>query len=393
MARIDPALESLMVDWRHQLHRHPEPGFEEKYSSDFIAKKLQSFGIEVIRDLGKTGLVGILKKGDSSQGIGLRADMDALQIHEMNTFDYRSEHDGLMHACGHDGHSAMLLGAAKILSESGQFNGSVYFIFQPDEEHGKGAKAMISDGLFEKFSMDSVYGLHNMPGLEEGMFAVRPGPIMASESNFEIRLEGKGGHAALPHMGSDVMLLGAEVVVALQSIVSRKLSSLHEPAVLSVTEFVTDGTVNVIPSTVTIKGDCRCFTQEVLEKIEFLMRQIVSGLCDAGGVKFDFDFYNSFLSTINSEIETQHTIKAAIDIFGEDNVIPNCDPYTVSEDFSSMLQVKPGCYGLIGNGINSTGGCALHNPNYDFNDGILVKGASYWTSLVEHILPVDAGSE
>jgi len=383
---MDSTLKTLMIEWRHDLHRHPEFGFEENRTADFIANKLQEFGIEVIQPVGKTGVVGILKKGNSDLSIGLRADMDALKIHEQNTFDHCSLHDGLMHACGHDGHSSMLLGAAKQLSSEGLFNGTVYFIFQPAEEHGLGAKAMIDDGLFTRFQIDAVYGLHNLPGLEQGHFAIRSGSIMASESSFEIKVHGDGGHAALPHLSVDAIPVGAQIVTALQTIVSRNLNAIHEPAVVSVTEFIGDGTVNVLASNVIIKGDCRCFSDETLENIRSTMQRIVSGICASSGAEYEFSFINSFPSTINSKTETQHAIKAAIDIFGKDRVNPDCDPFTLSEDFASMLRVRPGCYGLIGNGVESKGGCALHNPKYDFNDQILMKGASYWVQLVENQL-------
>ena len=386
MINLDPALEQEMIEWRHDLHRYPEFGFEENRTSDFIADKLQGFGIEVVRNIGQTGLLGIIKKGDSGRSIGLRADMDALQIQEQNSFDYRSCHDGLMHACGHDGHSTMLLGAAKQLAQHGSFDGTAYFIFQPAEEHGKGALSMIEDGLFDRYQIDSVYGLHNLPGLSEGQFAIRPGSIMASETEFEFRLYGRGGHAAMPFMGVDTMLLGSQIVVALQSIVSRKLSALHEPAVVSVTEFITDGTTNVIPSRVALKGDCRCFSDEALEKIRSAMEAIVSGLCISAGAEYEFDFVTSFPSTINHPQETAHATRAAKDALGEDAVNGNCDPFTISEDFANMLQQRPGCYALLGNGGGADGGCALHNPNYDFNDRILTRGAAYWVQLVENQL-------
>lgn len=386
MTVIKDKLEAEMIEWRHELHRHPEFGFEENRTSDFIAEKLNSFGIEVVRNIGRTGLIGILHKGSSERSIGLRADMDALKINEANTFEYRSRNKGLMHACGHDGHTTMLLGAAKQLAEKGEFDGRVYFIFQPAEEHGAGALAMIDDGLFEKWQIDAVYGLHNLPGLAEGHFAIRAGSIMASESGFEIKVIGKGGHAAMPHMGVDAMLIGAQIVQALQSIVSRNLNALHETAVLSVTEFITDGTVNVIPTTVTLKGDCRCFTDQALNKIKQSMERIVSGICAAAGATYEFNFVTTFPSTINHRTETGHAIRAASEIFGEDRVNPDCDPYTISEDFANMLRVKPGCYGLLGNGGDAASGCALHNPNYDFNDAILMKGSRYWIRLVENQL-------
>lgn len=388
MDKLNPELEAEMIEWRHDLHRHPEFGFEENRTSDFIAEKLESFGIKVVRHIGQTGLIGILSRGNSGGSIGLRADMDALRIYEQNSFEYKSCNDGLMHACGHDGHSSMLLGAAKHLAQQAHFDGTVFFIFQPAEEHGKGALSMIADGLFEKWSIDAVYGLHNLPGLPEGQFAIRPGSIMASESGFEIRVKGKGGHAALPHMGVDAMLVGSQVVVALQSIVSRNLSALHESAVVSVTEFITDGTVNVIPTTVTLKGDCRCFTDEALTKISHSMERIVAGICAAAGAEYEFEFETTFPSTINSPAETQCAVNAAVEVLGAENVNAACDPYTISEDFANMLRTKPGCYGLLGNGGEAGGGCALHNPNYDFNDQILMKGVSYWVKLVENQLSI-----
>ena len=390
MSQLNEDFEAQLIEWRHDLHRYPEFGFEENRTSDFIAEKLEGFGIDVVRNIGQTGLVGILKKGGGERSIGLRADMDALQINEANTFEYKSCNDGVMHACGHDGHSTMLLGAAKYMVDHGEFDGTVYFIFQPAEEHGKGALSMIDDGLFDHYRIDAIYGLHNMPGLAEGNFAVRAGAIMASESNFNIRVTGKGGHAALPHMGVDAMLTGAQVVVALQSIVSRNLSALEEPAVVSVTEFVTDGTVNVIPSQVTIKGDCRCFGDESLAKIQTAMERIVAGVCTSNGATYEFNFHTSFPSTINSETETQHAIRAALDVFDTSQVDQDCPPYTTSEDFANMLQVRPGCYGLLGNGGDAGGGCALHNPKYDFNDRILMKGVNYWVKLVENQLSTKA---
>jgi len=382
MSLLDPQLAAAMSDWRRHLHRFPECGFEVDQTADFIAEKLTSWGIEVVRNVGRTGLVGILRNGSGSASIGLRADMDALHIQEQNQFAHRSQHDGRMHACGHDGHSAMLLGAACHLAAQRDFDGTVYFIFQPDEEHGCGAQAMLDDGLFERFSIDAVYGLHNLPGLPAGSFTVRPGSLMASESCFEITILGIGGHAAMPHTGVDPLVIGAQVVLALQTIVSRSLSAIHETAVVSATEFVTNGTVNVIPSQVTIKGDCRCFTEASLARIEQRMAQIVAGICQAAGADYRFDFVNTFYPTVNSVEETAYAIAAARKALGPEQVNGSCDPFTISEDFSSMLRVKPGCYALLGNGTESVGGCALHNPMYDFNDQILEKGAAYWVALV-----------
>ncbi|PML77441.1 amidohydrolase [Enterovibrio norvegicus] len=379
---LSPQLIADMTTWRQHLHQFPECGFDVNLTADFIAEKLESFGIQVERNIGKTGLVGILKCGNSNASIGLRADMDALHIHEQNTFSHCSKHAGKMHACGHDGHSAMLLGAACYLAQHPHFNGTVYFIFQPDEEHGCGAQAMIDDGLFERFSIDEVYGIHNFPGLAEGELMVRPGSLMASESGFEIIIKGVGGHAALPHQGIDPMVVGAQVILGLQTIVSRNLSAISDTAVVSATEFITDGTVNVIPTQVTIKGDCRCFTEATLARIEESMARIVAGICQAAGASHTFTFANTFYPTVNAKAQTVYAIEAAQKVLGADKVNAECEPLTISEDFSSMLRVKPGCYVLLGNGVNSVGGCALHNPKYDFNDRILPLGARYWIQLV-----------
>jgi len=378
--------ESRLIEWRHLLHSSPEFGFEEFITSNFVATKLASFGIEVVADFGKTGIVGVLRRGEGGKSIGLRADMDALKITELNDFPYRSQHHGLMHACGHDGHTTILLGAAEYLANSDIFNGTVYFIFQPAEEHGKGARAMIDDGLFERFDIDAVYGLHNLPGLAEGEFAIRTGAIMASESSFHIQVRGKGGHAAMPYMAVDTLYVASQIVIALQSIVSRNMNVLAEPAVVSVTEFITDGTVNVLPSEVSLKGDCRCFTDAAREKLAVAIERIVAGICDSAGAHYEFEFEQIFPATINHERETGFALQAAQDALGDDKVDGNCNRYTISEDFANMLRVRPGCYGLIGNGGEAGIGCALHNPNYDFNDDILIKGVRYWVKLVENQL-------
>ncbi|WP_434361136.1 M20 family metallopeptidase [Parasalinivibrio latis] len=382
MIPLSNDLVTNMVQWRHHLHRFPECGFDIPLTSDFIANELESVGIKVIRGIGKTGMVGVLSRGQSSRSIGFRADMDALHINEMNNFEYCSVHSGKMHACGHDGHSAMLLGAAHYIAQNLTFDGTVYFIFQPDEEHGEGAKAMIDDGLFERFSIDEVYAIHNLPGLATGKAITRAGPIMASESSFEIVLNGSGGHAALPHKGTDPLVVGAQIVGALQNIVSRSLSAIEQTAVISVTEFITNGTVNVIPSEVILKGDCRCFGDDTLSAIQHRMEKIVKGLCDAGEISVEFEFNNTFHSTINTAEQTGYAISALEKVLGISNVESDCLPLTISEDFSSMLREKPGCYMLLGNGTDSIGGCALHNPNYDFNDEILRLGASYYIQLV-----------
>ena len=383
---FDSGFQSRLVEWRHLLHRSPEFGFDEVFTSNFIAGKLESFGVKVVRGIGKTGVLGILRKGGGLNSIGLRADMDALKIKEQNEFAYRSQYDGMMHACGHDGHSVMLLGAAEYLADRVAFSGTVYFIFQPAEEHGKGARAMINDGLFSDYNIDAVYGLHNLPGLPAGTFAIRPGSIMASESSFHIQLRGRGGHAAMPYMTVDIMLVASQIVVALQSIVSRNLNVLSKPAVVSVTEFLTDGTVNVLPSKISLKGDCRCFSDETLQHLEASMERVVAGLCASAGAEYTFDFETVFPATVNHTEQTSVAIQVAEQVFGRGKVNGNCDRFTISEDFANMLDVRPGCYGLIGNGGEEGSGCALHNPQYDFNDEILVEGVKYWVKLAETVL-------
>jgi len=380
-------LTKKAIEWRRHMHQYPELSTKEFKTAEFVANKLVEFGLEVHRDIGGTGVVGILKNGTSPRAIGLRADMDALQIHEQNTFDHISKNSGVMHACGHDGHTAMLLGAAHALAENPDFNGTVYFIFQPDEERGTGAKAMIADGLFTRWHMDAVYGMHNIPGVAKGKFVTRAGAIMASESSFKIVIKATGGHAALPHMGTDPIVVGAQVVTALQTIVSRNLSAIAETAVVSVTNFETNGTVNVIPSQVTISGDTRSFTDATLHKIEKAIERVVAGQCMAAGVDYEYEFNNSYLSTINTQQETIHAVTAAEKVVGADNVNGNCERYTISEDFSFMLREVDGCYILIGNGEGACGGTALHNPLYDFNDDILSIGIDYWMTLVNDQLP------
>lgn len=382
------AIEEKVVSWRHHLHKNPEFGFEEKMTSEFVAGKLEEFGVEVHRNIGNTGLVGVLKCGDSDRTIGLRADMDALKVTEENDFAHKSQIEGMMHACGHDGHTTMLLGAAHELAQTRDFDGTVYFIFQPGEEHGIGAKAMIKDGLFDRFKIDAIYAMHNLPGIPEGQFVTNPGSIMASESGFEIEIIATGGHAAMPHMGTDPIVVGAQIILALQTITSRNLSSIDEPAVISVTEFTSSGTTNVIPSSVTIKGDTRCFTDEALAKIEAAMERVAAGQCASAGVDYKFRFQNSFLSTINTPKETAIAVRVAKAVVGEENVDGERPPFTISEDFSFMQRKAPSCYILVGNGEEgSKGGTALHKPTYDFNDNILMTGIRFWTELVKDQLP------
>lgn len=376
------SLHASMQSWRHDIHRHPELAFEEQRTADKVAQLLTEFGLEVHTSVGRTGVVGVLKKGTGQGRIGFRADMDALLIREQNDFDYCSVNDGKMHACGHDGHTAMLLGAAQYLASHGEFDGTVVFIFQPAEEHGEGARAMIDDGLFERFPVDSVYAIHNFPSLATGKFAVRAGSIMAAEDNFEITINGVGCHAAMPHLGRDPIVVGAEIVTAMQSLASRTIDPLDN-VVVSFTEFVTNGTINVVPGQVILKGDTRSLTPEVQARIESTMQRIVSGICAAHGVDFEFSYVHNFVPTINTAAEAEIAAKIARQVVGDENVIGDSRPAMTSEDFGYMLQARPGAYLLLGNGEEGIGGCSLHNPAYDFNDEILSIGADFWVSLAQ----------
>ena len=378
-------LRDLMTAWRRDIHKHPELGFREARTAGKVAALLEDFGLEVHLGVGRTGLVGVLRRGRGNRAIGLRADMDALPIQEANDFPHRSVHDGVFHGCGHDGHTTMLLGAAKHLSEDGRLDGTVYFIFQPSEEDGRGALSMIDDGLFERFPMDSVYGMHNMPGIAAGHFAVRKGAIMTSEDIFEITIQGRGGHASMPERTVDPVVVGAKVVLALQTIVSRSVSP-RDWGVVSVTEFLTDGARNVIPSKVVIKGDCRALSAETQRTIETRMREIVGGICAAYGAEGHVEYREDFVPTVNAAEETEAAVRAARQVAGEVAVDPDCPTCGASEDFARMLQRKPGCYILIGNGEQGHCGNSLHNPNYDLNDDILDTGCRYWVTLVEQQL-------
>ncbi|WGI21450.1 amidohydrolase [Amylibacter sp. IMCC11727] len=373
---------SEMMEWRHDFHAHPELGFDEHRTSARVAALLESFGLEVQCGVGGTGVVGVLQKGNSTRSIGLRADMDALPIHEANGFAHKSQNDGVMHACGHDGHTAMLLGAAKQLAHDGDFNGRVVFLFQPNEEHGEGALAMLKDGVFDRFSVDEVYGMHNIPGMEVGSFATRAGPICASEALFEIEISAQGGHAALPHMGVDAIVVGAEIVSALQTIVSRKLNpSLN--GVVSITEFETDGKRNVLPGHAVLRGDARALSPEVNSAIEVRMRQIVAGVCLAHGVAGQVRYDTIFPSVINDVVAAQDGTRAARQVGA---VNGSCEPKLFSEDFAHFANAKRGCFMLMGNGVSGSHARPLHSADYDFNDEVLGLGAAFWVKLVEQQL-------
>ena len=375
-----------MRGWRHLMHQHPETSYEEVWTSEFIAQKLQSFGIEIHRGLAKTGIIGVLRgQGDSEAAIGLRADMDALPIEEMNTFGHKSLTPGRMHACGHDGHCTMLLGAAQYLAETRCFDGTVYFIFQPAEEGGAGGKVMIKDGLFKKFQMDTVWGMHNWPGMDVGKVGVHHGACMAAADFFEIKLSGIGGHAAMPHSLVDPIPCGAALVQSLQTIVSRRVPAI-ESAVVSITLFQSGAALNVIPDTVQIGGTARSFSPIIRSLLETAIKDIAESTAKGYCCKLDFDWQVGYPPTINHGNEASRASAVAADIFGKNNVIINPEPSMGAEDFAYMLQEKPGAYIWLGAGP-ALEGAMLHNANYDFNDELLTSGASYWAQLVESELP------
>jgi hippurate hydrolase len=378
---------------RRDIHAHPELCFEEKRTSDVVAQTLESWGIKIHRGLGKTGVVGIIE-GSLGKGrsIGLRADMDALPLQEHNHFEHTSQHPGKMHACGHDGHVAMLLGAAQYLAQHRAFKGTVYLIFQPAEEGGGGAREMIRDGLFDLFPCDAVFGMHNWPGIPVGDFAVTPGPMMASSNEFQITVKGKGGHAALPHNSADPVFAASQMIGSLQAIITRNKRPV-DAAVLSITQFHAGDASNIIPDSAWIGGTVRTFTHEVLDLIESRLHQIASATAQAFDCSAEVTFSRNYPPTINHEKETAFAIDVMKDLVGEHHVNPRVDPTMGAEDFAFMLQKKPGCYVFIGNGDgdhrsqgHGLGPCQLHNPCYDFNDQLLPLGSTYWVRLVERYL-------
>ncbi|MBB4288767.1 hippurate hydrolase [Rhizobium leguminosarum] len=376
-------LEQEMTTWRRDLHSHPEFGFEEQRTAAFVAQKLREFGLdEVVEGVGGTGVVGTLRRGGGNRSIALRADMDALRITEQGEKSYRSQSAGVMHACGHDGHTAMLLGAARMLSEDGDFDGTVRFIFQPAEEWGKGALAMLADGLMTRFPFDEIYGLHNMPGLPVGVFQTRVGAIMSAEDNFEIVLKGVGGHAARPHWGNEVLVAACIVVTNLQTIVSRRLDPT-DIGVVSVTELLTDGTRNALPGLARILGDARSFRPEVSAEIEKQMRRIAEGTALAHNVSAEVNYTREFVPLLNDAALVEEAFAAARSVFASENIKVRREPMTGSEDFARFLEHVPGCFVFLGNGEDSA---PLHNPNYDFNDDGLLHGAKFHASIVRRRL-------
>ncbi|WP_347987386.1 M20 aminoacylase family protein [Methylomonas sp. AM2-LC] len=380
---------------RRDIHAHPELSYDEQRTSQLVKEQLKALGITVYSGFAKTGLVGVIKAGQSKRAIGLRADMDALPIQEHNHFSHQSKYAGKMHACGHDGHTAMLLAAARYLSKQQNFDGSVYFIFQPAEEEGAGAQSMIKDGLFEKFPMQAVFGMHNWPGLPVGQFAISSGPVMASKNTFRIVIRGKGCHAALPHLGLDPVPVAAQIILALQTILTRNANPLAN-GLISVTQVhAGSGATNVISDSCELAGTVRTFSDDLLNLIEQRMYEIVQHTCLAYGMEAEFEFNKDYPATINHEQAVAISRRVMVNIVGEDQVIAQSATMG-AEDFAFMLQEVPGSYCFIGNGEgdhrnlgHGAGPCSLHNASYDFNDDILPLGATYWVRLVEAYLAAE----
>ncbi len=375
---------SEMAAWRHDIHAHPELGFDEKRTSDLVAERLKQFGCEVHRGIGRTGVVGVLRGGNGPRSVGLRADMDALPIHETNRFDYRSTNDGRMHACGHDGHTTMLLGAARYLAETRAFDGTVNFIFQPAEEGLGGGQAMVDDGLFERFPCDTIFGMHNRPGLGIGKFQVRPGPMMAGGAYFDIAITGRGAHGARPESGIDPVVVASHIATALQTIVSRNVRPM-DTAVVSVTQIHAGDAYNVIPEHAVMRGTARAFSSDTLSLIETRIKRLATNIAEGFGATATLDFRIIFPPLLNDATEAAFIADCAAELVGSANVDRNGGMTMASEDFSFMLNRRPGAYIQIGNG-DGEGGCEVHNPGYDFNDDALPLGASLFARIVERKL-------
>jgi hippurate hydrolase len=388
------AQQNVLQTIRRDLHAHPELCFKEQRTADVVAARLAQWGVEVHRGLGTTGVVGVIHGRDGGacgRAVGLRADMDALPMQEANTFAHASTHAGQMHACGHDGHTAMLLGAAQYLSQHRDFDGSVVCIFQPAEEGGGGAREMIKDGLFDQFPVQAVFGLHNWPGGQVGHMAASAGAVMASSNEFKIVLRGKGGHAAMPHLTLDPVPMACQLVLALQTIVSRGVKPI-DAAVVSVTMIHAGEATNVIPNSVELQGTVRTFSLEVLDHIEARMRQLAEHTAAANGLSAEFAFRRNYPPTVNSAPEAAFCRSVMAELLGEPQVLAQ-EPTMGAEDFAYMLQAKPGCYAFIFNGEgdhreagHGGGPCTLHNASYDFNDALLPLGATYWVRLAQRWL-------
>lgn len=384
-SRILPHIAEIKA-WRHDLHRHPELSYDVHRTAGFVAEQLRHFGVdEVVEGIGKTGVVGVIKGNSTSSGmcIGLRADMDALPIIEATQADYASTIKGKMHACGHDGHTAMLLGAAKVLSETRHFNGTAIVIFQPAEEAGAGGLAMVQDGLMERFNIQKVFGMHNLPNMPLGQFGVRAGPIMAAADVFDITLTGKGGHAALPHLCIDTLLVAANVITALQVVASRHTDPI-DSVVVSVTAVKGDSdSYNVIPQTVKLKGTLRTLRPEVQDAAEQQVLRIVKSTAEAFGAVAEVKYVRDYPATINATEEAAFAAQTARQVVGHNLVDDNTPPMLGSEDFSFMLNERPGAFIFVGNGASAS----LHHPEYDFNDDAIQYGSSYWLTLIENAMP------
>ena len=393
IAQLAAQAEIHRQDRRH-IHAHPELSFNEHQTAALITERLQALGIEVTRGFGKTGVVGRLRCGSGAQSIGLRADMDALPIQEVNEFAHRSQHPGRMHACGHDGHVAMLLAAAEHLAKTKNFSGTAHFIFQPAEEGGAGAQAMVEDGLFERFPCDAVFAMHNWPGLAVGDFAVNAGPMMASSNEFEIQISGKGAHAAMPDLGIDPVLIACHIVTALQTVITRNKRPI-DAGVLSVTQIHAGHASNVIPNEATVSGTVRAYRPEVVDLIELNMERIARLTAEAHGAQASLRFKRNYPPTINHPQEAAFAADVLDEIVGAQHIHRQIDPSMGAEDFSFMLLQRPGAYVWIGNGDglhrsagHGLGPCMLHNPSYDFNDELIPLGAAFWVRLVEKFLPL-----
>ena len=382
-------LHEQMVTWRHYIHKHPELSFKEEMTSDFIASVLESNNIEMHRGLAVTGIVATVHGTKKGKAIGLRADMDALPIQERNRFSHKSIHDGKMHACGHDGHSTMLLGAAVYLKENNDFSGTVHFIFQPAEEGGGGGRVMVEEGIFEKFPCEAVYGMHNWPGMAEGQFAVHDTAVMAANETLKITIKGKGGHAAMPDQCVDPIVIGAQIITAIQSVVSRNVAPL-DSAVVSVTMVDAGFVSNVIPNEMNLTGSLRYFKSEVGNDVKKKIKTIAEGISQSMGATASFSSVPNYPATVNTPKHAKLCASAAEVVVGSTNVLRNEKPSMGSEDFSFLLNASEGAYIWIGNGLvpedGPEGGCMLHNTQYDFNDEILPLGSSYWVELVKGIL-------
>ncbi|NKC10777.1 MAG: amidohydrolase [Gammaproteobacteria bacterium] len=387
-----------LIDWhddmtalRRDLHRHPELAYEEHRTAALVAEQLTGYGIDVHRGLGGTGVVGTLRQGRANRAIALRADMDALAMRELNEFEHASAHDGKMHGCGHDGHTVMLLGAARYLAAHRDFDGTVHFIFQPAEEGQAGAAAMIKDGLFEQFPVESVWGMHNFPPIPVGRFVTRSGPFLACSDTVQVEINGMGGHGAMPHLARSPVNVACSVIQALNEFVAQEIDT-QIPTTFTVGRIHGGDALNVIPDTVAFGGTMRSFSDAARDRFEAGLHRIVDGICASRGIEGKATYTRNYPPLVNTAEETGRAARAAARVVGEENVTTNGKRIMGSEDFAFMLRERPGNYVMLGNGDSSgSGACMVHNPHYDFNDNILPIGATYWVELVRELLPPQSG--